>query len=183
MQYYAAHSQIGAPDMADTLLLPSLKRRLACLLYEQLLLAALLLASSALFLPLKTILGPTTWLILFRLFLLCVLFAYFGLSWVKGGQTVAMKAWRLRLVTADAQPISWGHAIFRYGVALALIVGVPIVAGLGMGVSGVHMARLSLLWSLLTFLWAWFDPQGQTLHDRLCGTRLILLSRTTLPRP
>lgn len=158
---------------------PGLKRRLACLAYESLLMLALLLLPSALFTWLKAEIGASFWLDkLLQLALLAVLFAYFGLSWVRGGQTVAMKAWRLKLETTDGRAIGWTQACLRFLVVLVLVVGVPVAAYVGMDRSDPHAARLALLWCLVPFLWCYFDPQGQYLHDRLCGTRLILLPRS-----
>lgn len=165
--------------MTDSLKTPGFKRRLACLLYEILLMLALLLAASAVITPLKAAIGASFWLDqLIFLFFLAVLFTYFGLSWVKNGQTVAMKAWRLQLVTAEGGRITWGHAGLRFGVIVVLIIGVPIIAYLGMGGSDVKTARLSLLWTLVPFLYAYFDPQRLYLYDRLCGTRMVLLPKT-----
>ncbi|TDR80567.1 RDD family protein [Paludibacterium purpuratum] len=161
---------------------PGIKRLLACLLYECLLMLALLLTTSALFTVPMVKLGNPSWLrYLEQLALLAALFAYFGLSWVRGGQTVAMKAWRLQLARADGAPIGWGLAAFRFTVALVLIIGVPIAAYLGMGAGNPHAARLALLWCAVPFAWRYFDPRHQTLHDRLCGTRLFLRPRA--PRP
>jgi uncharacterized RDD family membrane protein YckC len=165
--------------MTETLLPPSLSRRLGCLLYELLLMAALLLIATAVFLPLKNRLPADLGLALQRLFLLGILFAYFGLSWVKGGQTVAMKAWRIRLVTDNGREIGWGLATFRFCVALFLFVAVPLVAYLGMQDNGVSIARMSLLWCMAPFCWAYFDPHGQCLQDRLCHTRLILREKSS----
>src|SRR5689334_5269408 len=84
--------------MTSSLTTPGLTRRLCCLLYELLLMLAVLLLASALFTPLKAWLGASFWLEqLFRLFLAAALFGYFGLSWVRRGQTVAMKTWRIKL--------------------------------------------------------------------------------------
>ncbi|WP_215779237.1 RDD family protein [Paludibacterium sp. B53371] len=168
--------------MTDQTDRPGLKRLLACLLYECLLMTALLLTTSALFTVPMVKLGQPAWLrALEQLTLLAVLFAYFGLSWVRGGQTVAMKAWRLQVTRADGEALGWRLAIFRFAVALILIVGVPIAAYLGMGGGNPHTARLALLWCAVPFVWRWFDPQGQTLHDRLCGTRLRVKPRRAIP--
>ena len=77
--------------------------------------------------------------------------AYFLHCWLRaGGQTVAMKAWRIRLV--DVTP---RRALLRFVYALVLV---P---------------------SGLSILWALFDRDGQFLHDRLAGTRLIFARPTT----
>ena len=51
-----------------------------------------------------------------QLFVLAVLAAYFLWCWLRGGQTLAMRAWRIRLV--DVTP---GKAIVRFLLALALL--------------------------------------------------------------
>jgi uncharacterized RDD family membrane protein YckC len=77
-----------------------------------------------------------------------MLAAYFLWCWLRGGQTLAMKAWRIRLVQVTPR-----RAIIRFSVALALL-------------------PLSILWALV-------DRDGQFLHDRLAGTRLIDARPTT----
>jgi uncharacterized RDD family membrane protein YckC len=77
-----------------------------------------------------------------QLFILVVLAAYFLWCWLRGGQTLAMRAWRIRLVGVTPR-----RAALRFLLALALL---PV----------------SILWALI-------DRDGQFLHDRLAGTRLI----------
>jgi uncharacterized RDD family membrane protein YckC len=80
--------------------------------------------------------------------LIVVMFAaYFLRCWLRsGGQTVAMKAWRIRLV--DVTP--------RKALARFLLALIFVPTGIGM-------------------LWALFDSDRQFLHDRLAGTRLVLV--------
>jgi uncharacterized RDD family membrane protein YckC len=86
--------------------------------------------------------GPTRYLL--QVFIVLVFAAYFLWSWLRGGQTLAMKAWKIRLV--DVTP---GRALLRFVIALlAVPTGVSIV-------------------------WAFFDRDRQFLHDRLAGTRLV----------
>jgi uncharacterized RDD family membrane protein YckC len=84
--------------------------------------------------------------------------AYFLWCWLRGGQTLAMKAWKIRLV--DVTP---AKAVARFILALALV-----------------PTGISILWAL-------FDRDRQFLHDRLAGTRLVLVSSgappTTSPSP
>ena len=80
-----------------------------------------------------------------QLFVLVVFAAYFLWCWLRGGQTLAMRAWRIRLV--DVTP---RKALLRFALA------VPLVP-----------TGISILWSL-------FDRDRQFLHDRLSGTRLVL---------
>lgn len=75
---------------------------------------------------------------------------YFTWQWLHGGQTLAMKTWRLRIVAADGRSPSTRQAWYRYGAAF---IG-TLACGLG-------------------FLWAVIDRDRQFLHDRLAGTRII----------
>jgi uncharacterized RDD family membrane protein YckC len=82
--------------------------------------------------------------------LLALLGAYFIYCWVRGGQTLPMRAWRLRLATADGGPVPPQRAMVRYLVA---VIGASC-AGLG-------------------FAWALWDRERQFLHDRIAGTRIV----------
>ena len=152
---------------------PSLWRRLAAMLYEALLVAALLMVAGF-------IVGGAThkltgWeLSAFRLYLLVVLGAYFIWCWRRGG-TLAMKAWKLRLVRPNGERISMRHAFLRF-VYAALFLGLAVV---GLMLMRQH-AREWSTWALvvpgvLAVLWAVFDQNKQALYDRLAGTRLVLL--------
>jgi len=77
-------------------------------------------------------------------FLAAVFAAYFLCCWLRGGQTLAMKTWRVRLV--GVTPV---RALVRFLCALVLV-----------------PTGLSLAWALV-------DRDGQFLHDRLAGTRLV----------
>ncbi len=87
---------------------------------------------------------------LFQLWVLGWVGAYLVYCWVKGGQTLAMKAWRLRLLTTDGKPVGLRRALVRYVAAVAGLL--PFAAG---------------------FLWALVDRDRQCLHDRIAGTRLV----------
>lgn len=81
-------------------------------------------------------------------------FAYYGVSWRRGGQTLGMRAWRLRLVDPDRDPPRWSALLLRY-----------LVAGLSLAAFG------------LGFLWSLWDPQRRSWHDLASGTRLLRLPR------
>lgn len=152
-------------------------RRLGSLLYEALLLAALLLAAAALFQPLFAWLGQAAWLhALFQLYLLAVLYFYCDWSWRRGGQTLAMKTWKIRLARADGQALDRRSAALRFAVLTALLIGFPALSYLAWGrvLAPKQAGIVAALWLLLPYGWAWLDPDGQFLHDRLAKTRLIL---------
>jgi len=138
-------------DVRGPLQRASLLRRLASIAYEALLLIPVLFISSYLFLSLTQSLESVLKRPLFQLWLVCVLALYFVYCWVRGGQTLAMKTWRIRLARADAGPVKAPQATARF---LAALCGV-LCFGVG-------------------FWWALIDRDRQFLHDRLCGTCLFM---------
>lgn len=76
--------------------------------------------------------------------------AYAVVSWRRGGRTLGMRPWRLRVVAADGAPPSWRALAKRYAVGTLSL----LLAGAG-------------FWS------AWIDRERLTWHDRASGTRMI----------
>lgn len=124
--------------------------RIAAMLYESLLVAAVVFVASFAVLPIVGDLHTPWQKHLFQGFLLGVLFAYFSAFWLRSGQTLAMKTWRIRLVRRDGGRIGLRQAALRFILALA---------GILLGGAG--------LW------WALVDRDRQFLHDRVAGTRLV----------
>ena len=128
--------------------LAGLGRRFLSLVYEGLLLLALfMIADLALLLAVPVARDPA-FRPLVQLYLLAVSGGYFVWLWTHGGQTMAMKTWRLRLVAADGGPGPLRQAAVRFAVVV-------------------------LTFLLPAFLWALVDRERQFLHDRLAGTRII----------
>ena len=126
-------------------------RRVLCLIYEALLLTAVVFIGSFPFVMLahgadRDITRP-----LFQLYLVALTGLYFVGQWRRGGQTLAMKTWQLRVVTRDGAPLTWRHALRRFAFALTG----TLLFGAG-------------------FLWALVDRERLFLHDRLAGTRIVM---------
>jgi uncharacterized RDD family membrane protein YckC len=130
---------------------PRLARRLASGLYELLLLAALVMIATFPFLAVFGLDATHGWRRnLLQGWVLVVCGAYFVWFWTRGGQTLAMKTWRIRVVRDDGRPLEVSRAVRRY---LLSVLGF-FAAGLG-------------------FLWALVDRDRQFLHDRLAGTSIV----------
>ena len=130
-------------------------RRLGALCYDSLLLLALLFLAMAVITPFTeeaTIKAHQT---IYFAYLLMVSFLFFGWFWTRGGQTLGMRAWKIRVVNREGRAISWGQALARFVLALATL-------GLG------------LLWSL-------FDPEKMALYDRWSGTRVVRVAKGFVP--
>ena len=128
---------------------PGLFRRLASMLYESLLLLAVVFVASFLFSALTRFRGAGPLLPVFQLYLFAVMGAYFTWFWSRGRRTLAMKTWRLQITAKDGSPLSPQRAFGRYCLAWLTLTGASI-------------------------LWALVDSERLFLHDRLAGTRLVL---------
>lgn len=118
--------------------------------------------------------------ILLQALLPAVGFAYYGYKWTKSGQTLGMQAWRLTLVGTHGR-LSLAHAFWRYLVALTGLVA--LIGGFMLIAAGHYLAAvLPLLFFASDYLWIFFDPDAQTLHDRLSGTRVLFVPKSTHAR-
>jgi len=134
-------------------------RRFAALIYDGFLLIAVLM--------------PYTWVIVlihggdvteaggrlawwaYRAGEIAIMAAYYVLNWTRSGQTLGMRAWRLRALTDSGKPLQVAQAVARF------FWGAVAWAPFGLGV-----------------LWLYADPEHLALHDRLSRTRVIVLARS-----
>ena len=166
-----AMQQNSASELTLTL---SRWRRFACMMYEGVLLFGVIFLSSYLF---DTLTQSRSGM-MFRHGRQAILFiaigVYFILCWRKRGQTLPMKTWNIRLVDTNGQIPDLGRLVLRY----ILIWPVPLLGALlvllASRQTGYSSTDLLIVFAPFTvFVWTWFDPQQQFLHDRLAGTRLI----------
>jgi uncharacterized RDD family membrane protein YckC len=134
-------------------------RRFAALIYDSLLLAALLLVYTGVAVAIHrgaiTEAGSGGWWYLYRSGELAIVAAYYVVNWRLSGQTLGMRAWHLQAVSASGKRIAVLPALWR------------CVCGF-------------LAWSpaALGVLWLYADPEHIALHDRLSGTRVVHLARS-----
>ncbi len=159
--------------------MPSIRRRLAALPYEGLLVLALVLIAAF---PLSGLKGITLQglpHLLMQAYFFTVTGIYFIWFWRHGGQTLAMKTWRFRLADQTGAPLTLLRALGRY--ILVLIFHGPACAGLVLLFFPNRVSPVITMWLFLpmiaTIFWARFDSDRQFLHDRLAGTRLISVSK------
>jgi len=140
------------PDSPSKPDVPSIFKLSACLLYELLTMVALSIVFAGVF---YAVFGDATEgfkRVLQQLFLWAVIGAYYLWCWTKSGQTLAMQAWHLKLVTQEGALLSMKAALIRY-----------------------LFATLSLLPLGLGFLWAMADKQHLFLHDRWLKNRVVVI--------
>ena len=131
---------------------------MAALCYDALLLLALLAVLTALLIGLRggAAIPPQTWWFQGLVIGICTLF--YSWFWTHGGQTLGMRAWRIRVVRDDGAPLVWRDALLRFGAAwLALL-----PAGWG-------------FWS------CFFDAERRCWHDRVTHTRVLEIAAPARP--
>ena len=143
----ASRSQLYTARVTEICYTPSgLARRVAALCYDGLLLAALLLAGTALVIAARggAVIAPETpW---YQAAVVGTCFLFYAWFWTHGGQTLGMRAWRIRVLRDDGAPLTWRDALLRF--AAAWLAALP--AGLG-------------------FWWCLLDADKRCWHD--CATR------------
>jgi uncharacterized RDD family membrane protein YckC len=128
-----------------------MKRRLICMVYESLLLFGVAFCAGLLYIGAAGTSSNAAQRHIFQVYLFLVIGIYFVGSWRYRGQTLAMKTWNLRLVSAGGARITLRQALMRYVFAWpSLMLG-------GVGI-----------------LYAPFDRERRFLHDRLAGTELVM---------
>ena len=124
-------------------------RRTLSLIYEALLVAAVLWCAGFLYAIVESRVSSVHFRAAYQLYLLSIAGIYFIWQWQRG-QTLPMRTWHVRLVTRNGAAVSFGQAVARF-----------------------VFATVGLLLLGLGFFWALVDSERQFLHDRLTGTRLV----------
>lgn len=156
---------------------PKFWRRIICLIYDFLLILAVLFIASFIFHFIFSDTQATYFKPLFQFYLFTIMGYYFTWFWTHGGQTLAMQTWKMRLVSADGRGLTKKQAVARYLFSLTGIFFFVVVNYL-FPINFISYQQLALVSVLIFgsgFIWALFDPDHQYLHDRLAGTRIIKL--------
>lgn len=137
-----------------------LLRRLGALLYDSLLLLALLMTGTACFLPFTggeaiTFDEFPVLAVVHRLAVALLTIGFYGVFWTRRGQTLGMASWRLRVEREDGGLLDWRDTVRRLGA------GVVSLLPLGLG-----------------WIWIIVDRDRRAWHDRLSATRVVVLPKS-----
>jgi len=132
----------------------ALWRRLAALFYDLLVLVAIWMFAAALILlafhgEVDVARQPALYHFVLQATLLLLSALYFVVSWSKGGQTIGMRAWKVRILDNNGQPPGERQSLLRFVLALISLIGA------------------------FGFIWCLFDADRRAWHDVMAKTRMV----------
>ncbi|MCB2008685.1 MAG: RDD family protein [Rhodoferax sp.] len=154
---------------------PPLMRRMACWLYEGMLLFGVVFIAGYLFGTLSQTRNAMDNRHALQAFLFVVFGIYFTWFWARG-QTLAMKTWDIAVVDRAGRSISQPRALLRY-LASWLWFLPPLAAVAPYHLNGGETTVIVFGWVAVWALLSRFHPQGQFWHDAIAGTRLVTRAR------
>src|ERR1700712_4147283 len=154
---------------------PKLRRRLATMVYEGVILFGIVFIAGYLFSTITQQRNGLTHHNLLMTWVGIVLAVYFVYFWTHGGQTLPMKTWRLKLVDARGDTVSTARAVLRFALAWLWFLP-PLALHPLLGLTAPVTLCLCAGWIVLWAAAVWLDPSRQFLHDRLAGTRLVAVA-------
>ena len=133
--------------------------RLAALLYDLLVLIAIWMAAAGLVLlafqgEVDVAHQPPLYHAVLQFVLLVLTSLYFAISWSRGGQTIGMRTWRVRVVDAQGSSPPFRRSLSRFA-----------------------LATLSFFLGGAGFLWCLFEADRRAWHDVVLGTRMLRVPR------
>jgi uncharacterized RDD family membrane protein YckC len=144
--------------MSTTGYLPaSFLRRIGAIFYDSMLVVSFLFVAGMLSMKgmmlamdLENIPAGSTTAKVFFVYLVLLAYLFFAWFWIHGGQTLGMRAWKVKLIRQDGMTISWGQAFLRF--CYSIVSWVPLGAG---------------------YLWSLIDKDKQAWHDKASHSYLI----------
>jgi uncharacterized RDD family membrane protein YckC len=158
-------------QMSPELKAPGLARRMACWLYEGMLMFGVAFIASYLFGTLSQTRNALDNRHPLQAFLFVIFGIYFVWLWAKG-QTLAMKTWEITVVDVAGQPITQTRALLRYVLSWLWLLPALATAAI-FHLSGPESVLIVVGWVAVWAILSRFHPQQQFWHDALAGTRLV----------
>lgn len=173
-QPQAEAQQTALPHAQAPAVAPPRLRRFASMMYEGVLLFAVVFLAGYLF---DTLTQSRHALMLRggrQVWLFVAIGVYFLICWRRSGQTLPMKAWHIKVSSAQGGRAETWRLLLRYVYMWVLPLLGAVLVWLAASVSGWNaMLMLIVATPFLVFIPTWFTADQQFLHDILAGTRLM----------
>jgi len=150
---------------------PGLMRRMACFLYEGLLLFGVVFVFGYLFGTLSQTKNAMDNRHALQAFLFVIFGIYFVWFWAQG-QTLAMKTWHIEIFDKHDRRLTQSRALLRYILSWLWFLP-PLGVAWRFELNGPESIVIVVGWILIWGILSRFHPQRQFLHDAMAGTRLV----------
>lgn len=166
----------------STPLHPSLLKRLLAAFYDGILILATAFFATALTLPFTKGEVAANNNIYMSLYLLGVIYIFYGWFWTHGGQTLGMRVWKQQLVSDDGNPVNWKQTFIRVFTGLPawclFLIGLLLwMVPDKIELSGWIVHIPIWLFSVTGFLWVLLNSRSNNWRDKLSGTHIILVEK------
>lgn len=163
--------------MSKSMYLPAnFWRRMAAMVYDSLLIFAVLIVVGATMLPFTNGLGVHRDNIIFKIYVFAAIYFFLGWFWTHGGQTLGMRAWKIKLLQHDGSPVNWLRALFYYLLSLPMwgfmIFTVSVNSNM---IPAPGTLAHTPHWVLYSILLVWFviDHLPDNWREKVSGVRMI----------
>ncbi len=157
-----------------------LLRRLGAFAYDILLLMALIVIAGFIALPFTGGEAPHSGNPYYQTYLFILSFSFFAWFWTRGGQTLGMRAWRLRVQNDDGSAISWSQALLRFmsGVASMVLIGAGFYFMKSEPNTPVYFLGIAA-WVIfvVSFLWILVDKKKLAWQDHFSSCKVVVLPK------
>jgi len=155
-------------------------RRIGALTYDALLLMAIIVIAGFIALPFTGGEAPSPGNPFYQTYLFVLCYVFFAWFWTRGGQTLGMRAWRLRVQNEDGSAISWSQSLLRFMAGLAscvlLGIGIYLIKSEPMSVRFIQ-GIVALVVFTLSSLWILIDKNKRAWHDHFSSCRVVELPK------
>ena len=161
----------------------NLARRLAALVYDSLLMFAVLIIASAFTLPFTGGKGTVQHHPLLTIYFLGIIFLFNGWFWTHGGQTLGMRAWRIQILKRNGEKLGWQLAFVRFLLSLPFWAFVVLIAFMSNSKTGITVELKSIpgwIFYSIAIVWLLVDQQPDNWRDRLGKCRVRYYDKNKL---
>lgn len=171
----------------DTQLPPAgLLRRMGAFTYDMLLLMALIVIAGFIALPFTGGEAPKPGNPFYQTYLFILSYLFYAWFWTRGGQTLGMRAWRLRVQNEDGSAISWSQSLLRFmaGLASLVLLGAGFYLTKNEPMSKLYLLGLAAwLIFLISYLWIVVDRGKRAWYDRFSHSIMVVLPKIDKNKP
>jgi len=168
------------PEMTNQLPTAGFLRRLGALIYDVLLLMAVIVIAGFVALPFTGGEAPSPGNPFYQTYLFVLSYVFFAWFWTRGGQTLGMRAWRLRVQNEDGSSISWSQSLLRFmaGVASVVLFGIGFYLTKHEPMSRLYLIGIAT-WVVLglSFCWTFVDKKRLAWQDHFSHCKVVVLPK------